>query len=74
MDGDGSVAEHRLGTGGSDDDLLVRSFDVVGEAGDDSKLELLVDGVAGDVEERSPLELLLVDLEIAKERVKSTSQ
>lgn len=69
VDGNGRVSKHGLGSGGGDDDLLVRALDLVREGGDGSELELLLQVVAGNVEERSAGELLLVDLEVRQRRV-----
>jgi hypothetical protein len=62
VNGNGGISQHRLGSGRGNDDLLIRAVDMVGEAGDDSKLELLVLRVPGDVKKGAAREDLLVDL------------
>lgn len=49
---DAGIADHGLGTGRGNDDLLVASFDVVGEAGEDTKLESLLGIVTWQVAEK----------------------
>jgi hypothetical protein len=62
VNSDSRVTEKGLGTGGSDDDLLVGALDLVCERSDDTELELLLGVVAGDGEEGATGEDLLVDL------------
>ncbi len=67
--GDGGITKHGFRTSGSNDNLLVAAFDLVGEADNDTEFDALVGRVAGNIHECATVELFLVDLQVGERGV-----
>lgn len=62
MNSNSGISEHCFGTSSSNSDLLVGTFNVVRETGDDSELESLGSRVTRDSEHSTSGENFLIDL------------